>query len=118
MTVYEELIKATELAKFWTAEEKRLKAIIINDYLGEVEAYDQNGQKFKIAKVTKNLVALREDVTMLDIKQRFGDDYIKMTPDMDALKKNPNAHDILEIKPSSYISVRALKSWDIDDEEL
>ena len=108
--IYEELILASEKAKFRIAEEKRLKEMVINDYVWEVT---HNG--YKISKITKNNITLKEGITLSDIQQKFGDEYIKMSPDMDALKKEPLAHEMLEIKPSSYIAVKQLKPWVIEE---
>ena len=103
--IYEELIAITEQKKALEAREKELKETINTNRVGDVKFWERN-----ITKVLVHKVALKEWVTAIDIKTKFGDEYLKYDVDMDMLKKNPDAHDVLEIKPSSYLKVSKEKT--------
>lgn len=111
--IYEELINISQQMKLLEEREKELKKTVLDNYTGEVKFGE-----WKIMRVTSNKTILKEWFTVMDVKHKFGEEYILMTPDIKALSANPEAHVMLDLKPSSYIKITKEKTKQEEIEEL
>lgn len=85
-------------------QKKNLQEKLLDWWNGELVLWDQ-----KLQKVEVNKVVLKEDVTKEVVENRFGFEALKTEINMDYIKSNPEAHDLLEIKKSEYLKVTTVK---------
>lgn len=105
-----EYISLDEQLKEIEKKKKEISKIITPLIKDKATIWDKN-----ITKVATNRTWLRENVTITDIKIKFPD-AIKEVVDMDYLKTNPDAFDLLEIKTSYSLRVSGWKKKEKEDE--
>ena len=102
--LFEEMLQIKLSIEKLEARDKELKAMAVEKMEGNTQFGD-----YMFQKITSNRVVLKEDVEVSDIKAKFGDEVIKYSVDMDALKIIPEAHEYLELKPTTFIKISKIK---------
>ena len=105
-----EYISLDEQLKEIEKKKKEISKIIIPLIVDKATIWDK-----KITKVATNKTWLKQDITITDVKIKFPF-AIKETVDMDYLKTNPDAFDLLEIKTSYSLRVSGWKKKEKEDE--
>lgn len=103
------LIELSAIIKEAEAEAKLIKeSLLANENFMAEEVVTPDKWKYKVQRITKNTSVFKEEVDKAMVISMYPE-CTKVEIDLDALKNNPDAHDLFELKTSSYIEVRPVK---------
>lgn len=102
-TTIERLIKVRQLMEQLKTEE----SVLIEELKLDEEFHSYKGDDVTISKSVRNNVSLKKDVDEDFVMSMFPDAVVtKVSLDMDVLRKDERAHELLEIKQTPVITVK------------